>query len=144
MARAVLLAAGALWLVAGLTGLAVSLVGVQVIEAVLPPLTIADDALARTVAALGIGALLIGSAHGTVAWGLARGRSWAASAGVLLAGVSVAGFGALGVAAATAGAAGSLAPMPASIGFLGGLLAAAVYGAAGVALVHRLRARTPV
>lgn len=144
MARAFLATTGALWAVAGLAGLAVSLLGIQVIENALPPLAIADDALARTVAALGIGALFVGLVHGAVAWGLTRGRSWAPSAGLLLAGVSLAGFGALGAAAATAGVAGSLAVTPATIGVVGAVLMAIGYGAAAVALVHRLRSRPPI
>ena len=144
MARGFLLAAGALWLVLGLAGVAVSLGGIAAIEAVLPPLAIGRDALARTVAALGIGALLVGMAHVVIVRGLARGRSWGPSAGILLAGVSVAGFVALAAAAATAGAAGTMAVAPSVLGTAGALLAALVYGAAGAALAHRLSAGPPL
>lgn len=144
MVGAFLATAGALWAVAGLAGLAVSLLGVQALEGALPPLAIADDALGRTVAALGIGALLVGLVHGTVVWGMTRGRPWAPSAGLLLAGVSLASFVALGTAAATAGAAGSLGLTPAIIGALGAVLMAIGYGAAAVTLAHRLRSRPPI
>lgn len=144
MPRGFFLAAGALWLIAGLAGMAVSLAGIGAVEAVLPPLAIGRDALARTVAALGIGSLLVGLVHVGIAWGLASGRSWGPSAGILLAGVSVAGFVALGAAAATAGAAETLAVVPSILGAVGALLLALAYGAAGAALVHRLGVGPPV
>lgn len=140
MERAVLLVAAAIWLTAGLAGLAVAAAGVDVIRSLMPPLAIGEAALGRTVATLAAGAVMTGLAHAVVLIGLARSHGWAASAGILLAGVCAAGFTVLGAAAMTAAAAGTML-IPAAIGSaVGTLLAAGAYAVAGVSLARRLRA----
>jgi hypothetical protein len=139
VARAILLAGGLAWVLAAGMGLTAALIGIDAVEALLPPLAIESDALARTVAALAVGALLVGGVHLVVAAGLARNRPWATSAGVLLSAVSVAGFVALAAAAVTAGAAASLAAIAATATAIGSLLVAGAYAAVGVALARRLR-----
>ena len=144
MTRAILVAGAAAWMVAGMAGLTAALIGIEAVEAMLPPLAIGPEALARTVAALAVAALVVALVHVAVLAGLVRGRSWGASAGVLLCGVSVAGFVALAAAGLTAGMAGSMAaPAAVAVG-IGSLLMAAAYAAAGSALVRRLRSRPPV
>ncbi|MBW3613084.1 MAG: hypothetical protein KY392_04405 [Chloroflexi bacterium] len=138
MDRAILLVAAAVWLTAAAAGLALAAAGMDVIRSVLPPLAIGEGALRRTVATLAAGALLIGLAHVVVTVGVARGHVWAASAGLLLAGICVAGFTALGAAAWTAGASGSMLPAVAFGSATGALLVAAAYAVAGVALGRRL------
>lgn len=144
MARAILLSATVAWFVAALAGLAVAVMGVETLRSLLPPLSIGADGLARTVVALAFGALVIGAAHSVVVIGLIRGWRWAESAGILLAGVSLAGFVALMAASLTAGAAGSM-PVPAALGAAGAaLLVAGAYGTVGVGLARRLRPGGPV
>lgn len=139
MDRAILLVAAAVWLTAGLAGLVLAAAGIDVIRSVLPPLAIGEATLGRTVATLAVAALAMGLGHATVVVGLARGHGWAASAGVLLAGMCVAGFTALVAAALTAGVAGSMLASAAIGSAAGALLAAAAYAVAGVSLARRLR-----
>lgn len=144
MARAILLSATVAWFVAAFAGLALVLVGLEALDAVLPPLSIDTDALARTVVALALGAFVIGVVHSAVVIGLIRRWGWATSAGILLAGVSLAAFLTLAAASLTAGAAGSMA-VAASLGAaVAALVAAGAYGAVGIGLARRLRAGGPV
>ena len=139
-----MLAAAAGWLGAGIAGTALAVVGIDAVRALLPDLAISAEALAGTVVALGAAAVAIGLAHLAIGLGLARERGWAMSAGVLLAGVSVAAFVVLAAAALTAGSAGSLAGSVAIAGAAGALVLAAAYAAVGVALARRLRSGPPI
>lgn len=142
MDRAILLAAGLAWAVAGIAGLGVAVAGVDALRTVLPPLGIDEASLGRTVAALATGVLALGIGHLGVVAALGQGRAWAESAGILLAGVAGAAFGALAAAALTAGAAGSLVPL-AAIGAAAGCAGLALlYGLVGWTLVRRLRHRS--
>ncbi len=133
-----------LWLVAGLAGIGVALLGVDALLDMLPPLAIDADAVARTLAALAIGAALVGLAHLVVARGLRRDGSWAVSGGILLAAGAAIAFGALAAAAVTSGVAGTLTVIGAVAAACGAMLAAVAYGAAAALLVHRLRSRAPI
>lgn len=144
MARAILVAAAVGWILLGLGGIGLALVGTDAVRGVLPPLAIGADALSRTVAALAIAALVLGVTHAVIGVGLGRGTGWAASAGLLLCGVSIGGFVTLATAALTAGAAGSMVPAGALAAAAGALLVAAGYGVAASSLVHRLRGRRPI
>lgn len=144
MARAILLVAGILWLIAGAAGIGVAIVGVDGLLALLPPLAIEADAVSRSVTALAIASALIGFVHLVVADGVRREREWALSAGILLAAGSAVAFVALAAAALTSGAAGTMSGVGAIGGAIGAALAAGCYGVAGASLVHRLRSGRPV
>ena len=139
MVRAILFAAGAAWLLAGSAGLALATIGTDAVQAALPPLAIGRDALARSIAALAAGAVGLGVAHLVIAAGLGRRRPWASSAGILLAGASVPAFLALGAAALTAGAAGSLVALGAVGGAAVAFAVAGTYSVVAVLLVRRRR-----
>jgi hypothetical protein len=144
VARAILLTAGALWLLVAVAGSGVALVGVDRLLGLLPPLAIDADAVAGTVAALAIAAALVGVAHLVIAGGLRRDRSWAFSAGILLAAGAAVAFLALAAAALTSGVAGTMTTIGAVGAAIGAALAAAAYGVAAAALVGRMRTGGPV
>jgi hypothetical protein len=144
VARAILLVAGILWLIAGAAGIGVAIAGIDGLLALLPPLAIGADAVSRSVAALAIGSALVGFVHLVVAAGVRRDRDWAVSAGILLAAGASVAFAALAAAALTSGAAGTMSGGAAIGGAIGAAMAAGVYGAAGASMVHRLRSKRPV
>jgi hypothetical protein len=140
VARVVLFAGAALWMLAGGAGVSLAIVGAEAVHSALPPLAISVDALSGTLVALGVAGLAVGLAHAVIGAGLGRGRPWAASAGLLLSAVSLAGFAAMATAALTAGAAGSMAGAVALAGALGSLVLAVLYGLTAAALTRHLRA----
>ena len=144
MARAILLVAGTLWLLAGSFGIGVAVFGVEGLLGILPPLAIEADAVSRSVTALAIGSALVGSAHLAVVAGVRRDRDWALSGGLLRAAGSAVAFVALAAAALTSAAAGTMSGVAAVGGAIGAALAAGCYGVAGASLVHRLRSRRHV
>ena len=139
MARAILFAAGALWLLTAAAGVGLALVGVDRLLSLLPPLAIDAGAVARTLAALAMASALVGVAHLVIAGGMRRGRSWAFSAGILLAAGAAVAFLALAAAALTSGVAGTMSGISAVGAAIGAALAAGAYAVAGAAMVHRLR-----
>lgn len=142
MARAVLAAGSGLWLVAGVSGLAVATVGAEAVQAVLPPLSIDTDALRGAVVAISIGVTAVAACHLAVLAGIRRRRRWAWTAGVLLAGLIAMTLFALAAAAA----ASAVATPAAAPGLLAGMVAAAVagacYGLAAARLVADRRSET--
>lgn len=144
MARHVLYTGAVAWILVGAAGIGLALIGADGVRALLPPLVISADALAGTIAALGAGMVVAGLVHLAIALGVDRGRSWAVSGGILLAGVSVAAFVTLAAAALTAGAAGSLLGPAAALAAIAALLLAGGYALAGLDLVRRLRSGPPV
>ncbi len=140
MARTILRAGAAAWLLAGAAGLALAAFGTTWLVGVLPPLAIGADALARAVGTFAVALLMVGGAHLAVLIGLRAAARWAASAGILLAVVLGTGLLTLAAAAIT-----SAATQPeAALGLIGSaaaaLLAATAYGVAGARMVGELRA----
>jgi hypothetical protein len=140
VARVVLLTGTAVWGLAGLAGLAIAGAGTDALTALLPPLSIDRDALARTIVALAIACLALGLAHAVAARGLRRNNDWARTAGTLLAGLLCAVFVAGAAAAITSGAAGTMHSLAATGTGAAALLLAAGYGAAALDLVGQVRA----
>lgn len=142
MVRAVLIVAGAGWSVAGLAALGASLFATDALVELLPPLAIDADAVAGAAAAIGAACLAVGVIHAVVVLGLGRGSRWAWSAGILLAGVMVLGFGGTSLAAGASLLAGTV---PAGAGVLGAVGAAALaigYGWMGARLTRALASGT--
>lgn len=139
MARTILLAGAAIWLIAGAVGLGLATLGTQWLLGVLPPLAIEADALARAVGAFSVGLLAVGVAHVAVLSGLRAAARWSYSGAILLAAVLAAGLLSLAVAALTAAvtqpeAAAALIGSGCAAG--GGAVA---YGLAGARLVGEMR-----
>ncbi|MGH6914310.1 MAG: hypothetical protein ACREH3_11465 [Geminicoccales bacterium] len=139
MARIILLAAGAIWCLAGLAGLAISLLGIEVVQRLLPPLAIDTDALRGAATAFAAGLLAAGLAHGVVLLGLRSRHRWGWSAGVLLA----ASLAALLVALAAAAATSAVASPAYAQTYIGGAVLAGLgaigYGLAAARLAGELR-----
>ena len=135
MARAVLAAGSALWLAAGLSGLAVATVAAEAVQALLPPLSIDTDALRGAVVAISIGAIAVAACHLAVLAGIRRRRRWGTAAGVLLAGLIGMTLFALAAAAAASAAATPAAAPGLLAGMVAAGLAAACYGLAAARLV---------
>jgi hypothetical protein len=144
VARAILLTAGMLWLLLAAAGVGLALLGVDRLLDLLPPLAIDAEAVSRTLAALAIAAALLGVAHLVIAGGVRRDRSWAFSAGILLAAGAAVAFLALAAAAVTSGVAGTMSTIGAVGASVGAALAAMAYATAGAALVDRLRTGGPI
>jgi hypothetical protein len=140
--RAVLLVAGTGWLLAGLAALVVSLTEADALVDLLPPLAIDTDAVAGAAAAIGAASVSIGIIHAVVVVGLARGVRWAWSAGILLAGVMVLGFGGTGLAAGASLLAGTVPAGPGVLGVVGAAALAIGYGLVGTRLTRGLASGT--
>ena len=126
MARAPFLVGTAAWLLLGVAGIVVAMVGRDALTRVLPDLAIDADALGGAIAGIAAGAVAIGLAHLAVAVGFRAGRRFAVGVGILLASLLAAGFAALAAAAlASAQREAALAPA-----LIAGALAAAVIGLA--------------
>lgn len=139
MARTILRAGAAAWLLAGAAGLGLATFGAQWLLGVLPPLAIGADALARAVGAFSIGLLVVGLVHVAVLMGLRAGARWSYSGAVLLAAVLAAGLLSLGATAVTAAVA---QPDTAALLIACGCLAAggtAAYALAAARLVGEMR-----
>lgn len=83
--RTVLVIGAAVWLLLGIGGIGLALVGRQWLLSSLPPLAIDADALGGALTAMALVALALGLVHLCLVIGLARGWRWARSAGALLA-----------------------------------------------------------
>jgi len=94
VARTILIAGAVAWLVAGIVGLGLAVVGRDWLRSLLPPLAIDVEALGGALTAMALGLIVLSGAHIAVVVGLRRERHWACSAGVLLASVlAAASFG---------------------------------------------------
>ncbi len=144
MARAILLVAGTLWLVAALVGIGLASVGTGELMRLLPPLAIDADAVSRTLAALAVASAIVGIAHLGIAAGVRRDRRWAWSAGALLTAGATVACVALAAAAVTSGVAGTMDGIVAIGATIAAALAAMAYGAAGASMVRRLGSRGPI
>lgn len=141
MARTVLRAGAALWLIAGAAGLGLAALAAGWLLGVLPPLAIGADALARAVGAFSFGLLVVGLAHVAVLGGLRAHAGWSYSAGILLAAVLAAAL----LSLAAAGVTSAVARPEAAAALIGSgaaaVAGAAAYAVAGARLVTELRSR---
>ena len=141
MARALLLAATIVWLVAGVIGIVIGLTSAAGIQRMLPPLVIDVAALGGAVVAVGFGILAVGLVHVGVLVALRAGHPLAPSAALLLAATMATLMLALAAAAATSAvrvpdrAAAWLVATAAALG------AAAAYGLVAGLLVGEVRAK---
>ena len=140
MARSVLLAGMIVWLIAGMVGLGIGLMGAARLQQLLPELTIDLAALGGAVIALACGLIVVGLLHGLVVAGMRAGLASARSAALLLAATLALGLIALAAASATSAvtvpdrAPSFLAASAAA------LIAAAAYGLVTALLVGEVRA----
>lgn len=144
MARTILLIGAIGWLLLAIVGLGVALAGREVLLANLPPLAIDADALGGAVTVIAVAALGIGGAHAGLVVGLARGSSWARSAGVLLASVMSVIF--LALAATAAASAVRESPLALVLGgaCVGAALVAIGYALTAARLVADLRSGSAI
>jgi hypothetical protein len=140
MARTILRVGAAAWVLAGAAGLALSVFGTEWLLALLPPLAIGADALARAVGTFALALVILGLLHLLALAGL-RSTAWGASAGILLASF----VGAALLTLFAAGVTSAVAQPESAPGLLGGALAAltaaAGYALAAADLVRAVRAR---
>ena len=140
MARTVLLAATIVWLVAGVVGIGIGLLGSTGLQRLLPPLAIDVAALGGAVVAVAVGVLVVGVAHAVVVLGMRAGHPAARSAALLLS----ATLSALLLALAAASATSAVTLPERAPSFLVACAAAAVgaaaYGLVTVLLVAEVRA----
>ena len=137
MTRTVLVIGATVWLLAGIGGIGLAVVGRGWLLTTLPPLAIDSDALGGALTAMAVAVLAIGLAHLAVLIGLARGWRWVRSAGALLTSVLAAvslGLAAAAVSSALRDAAYAL-PLAAGAGL-------AAVGALGYAVVAVRLARS--
>jgi hypothetical protein len=142
VARSLLLATGAAWLVAGLAGLALAAVGTEALQRTLPPLVIDTDALRAAIVAVAVGLVIVGAAHLTVLAGLRARRRLAWTAGILMGALLCATLVALAVASATSAAVDPARAPGYLIGAVGALGGAVAYGVVTVRLVAERRAES--
>lgn len=143
MARTILRAGAAVWLLAGAAGLALAALGVDWLLGVLPPLAIGADALARAVGAFSFGLLVVGAAHVAVLSGLRARAGWSHSAAILLAAVLAATLVSLAAASVTSAVSRPEATAALIGSGVAALLGAAAYALATARLVGELRSRPP-
>jgi hypothetical protein len=146
VARAILLAATAVWSIAAAAAVGIAVIGIDRLLAILPPLAIDADAVRGAVVALGVGAGVAASAHGVLVVALGGNdpvrRRIAATVAMLLGGVLSATFVGLAAAAMASAVArpevgGVLWP-----GAAAALVAAAAYATVIISLVGERRSRT--
>jgi hypothetical protein len=140
MARTVLLAATIVWIVAGVVGIGIGLLGSTGLQRLLPPLSVDLPALGGAVVAVGAGVLAVGVAHAVVIVGMRAGHAAARSAALLLS----ATMSALLLALAAASATSAVTVPDRAPAFLAAcavvLVGAAAYGLVTVLLVAEVRA----
>jgi hypothetical protein len=140
MARTVLLAATIVWLVTGIVGIGIGLLGSSGLQRLLPPLAIDLAALGGAVLAVAVGVLAVGVAHAVVVVGMRAGHAPARSAALLLS----ATLSALLLALAAASATSAVTVPDRAPSFLAAcaaaLVGAAAYGLVTVLLVAEVRA----
>jgi hypothetical protein len=140
MARSVLLAGMIVWLIAGMVGLGIGLMGAARLQQLLPELTIDLAALGGAVIALACGLIVVGLLHGLVVAGMRAGVASARSAALLLA--STLALGLIALAAASATSAVTVPDRAPSflVASAAALVAAAAYALVTALLVAEVRA----
>jgi hypothetical protein len=141
VARAILLVASVVWLVAGIVGVGLAAWGTEAIEASLPPLAIDTEALRGAILAVGVSLIGLAGVHAVVLLGLRARARWALTGGVLLAALLTMLCLALGAAAITSAVAEPAQAVPLlAAGAAMGLMTGA-YGALTVGLIGDVRDR---
>ena len=140
MARTVFLAGGGAWFVLGAIGIVGAVVGPDWIIARLPPLAVDADAIGGALTAMALAALAVAAAHLAIAAGLAADRTWARSAGILLASTLALAFLGATAAAATSVVREVGLALPLSVAAVSAGLAAIGYGTTTVLLVREVGA----
>lgn len=143
MVRALLLALGIAWLVAGVGGLALAVAGTERLEATLPPLAIDTDALRGTIVAFSMGVLLVGAWHLAVLAGLRSHRPLAWTVGILGCALLAATMLALAATAATSAAAEPDRAPAFLAGGLGAVVGATAYALMAARLISERRIGGP-
>ena len=142
MARILLLATGAAWILGGMAALALAALGTEALERMLPPLVIDTDALRAAIVAVAVALLLVGAVHTVIVAGLRRGHRLAWTSGILMAALLCATFVALAAASATSAAADPGRALNYLIGALCASLGAVAYGLVAARLVAQRRAES--
>jgi hypothetical protein len=143
MARALLLAATIVWLVAGAAGIVIGLLGAADIERLLPPVLIDAAAIGGAALAVGVAVLAVGIAHAVVVIALRSGHPFARSAALLLSATMATLLLGLAVASATSAATVPDRAPEFLAAAAGALVGAAGYGFAAASLLAEVRARRP-
>jgi hypothetical protein len=141
MARALLLAATIVWLVAGAAGIVIGMVGATGIHRLVPEVTIDSAAIGGAAVAVAVGVLALGVAHGVVLAGLRAGHPFASSAALLLCATMATVLLALAVAAATTSVTAPAQGPSFLLAAVAALAGAVAYGVAAAQLVAEVRAR---
>jgi len=140
VARTLLLAATVAWLVAGVIGIGIGLLGASGLQRMLPPLAIDLAALGGAVVAVSAGVLAVGVAHAIVVAGMAGGRRRARTAALLLAATLAALLVALAASSITSAVSVPDRAAPLLVAAAAALIGAAGYGLVTVLLVAEVRA----
>lgn len=139
MARTLLLATGAAWLLAGIGGLVFAAVGTEALQSVLPPLAIDTDALRGAIVAVAVGLVLVGAAHLALLAGLRSGARLASTIGILMTALLCATLLGLAAASATSAIADPSRAVAFVIAALGSAAGAVAYGFVAARLVAERR-----
>jgi len=139
VARSILIGSGSAWLLTGVGGLVLAVLGTERIEQLLPPLAIDTDALRGTIVAVGVGLLLVGAVHVAIVLGLRAGRRRAWTAGILMAAVMAATFLALAATSATSAAADSTRLVQYLAGAIGAGTGSVAYALVALRLVSEMK-----
>jgi hypothetical protein len=142
VARALLLATGVAWLVAGLAGLAFAALGTEMLERALPPLVIDTDALRGAIVAVAVGLAVVGAAHLAVVAALRAGHRVAWTVGILMTALLCATLVAVAAAAATSAVADPSRALAYLAGTAGSAAGAVAYGLVAARLVAERRAES--
>jgi hypothetical protein len=140
VARTLLGAASVVWVVAGIVGIGIGLVGAADLQQRLPPLAIDLSALGGAVVAVSGGVLAVGLIHATVLAGMRRGHRTARSVATVVAAALAALFVALSAAAATSAVNVPERAVILLLAALASIVAAIAYGVVAVLLVAETRA----
>lgn len=143
MSRAVLAIGAVVWALTAAGAIGLTIVGVDRLLALLPPLAIDADAVGGAATAVGVALAIGAGVHLAILVGLRAGARLAWTAAVLVCGLAVAGFVALAAAAfASAAAEPTIAAALVAAGLLA-LAVAAAYGVAALGLIGEIRAGRP-
>jgi hypothetical protein len=140
VARALLLGAAIVWLIAGAVGIGIGLMGAADLQRILPNLAIDLAALGGAVVAVGSAILAVGVLHAAVIVGLRLGNRLARTVGLLLSATLFALLVTLAAAAVTTAVTVPEGAPPFLAAGLVALVGAAVYGFVTARLVAEVRA----
>jgi hypothetical protein len=140
--RTILSIASAVWILAGLAGLAVAAVGTEAVQSALPPLAIDRSALGGAITAVALGIIGVGILHVAVLAGIRLRWRGALASGALLAAMMAALATASGAAAVASAVRAPDGAALLGLAALGASLAAVGYGLLTVRLIGDLRSES--